>query len=422
MSLGGVVVIIPAYEPSSRLVSLVAELSAAGVDRLLVVDDGSGPAYRQTFDAVCQVSGVELLRHEVNRGKGAAMRTAIAHVMRQGALTGVVTADADGQHTVADIRRVADMLTERAPGTQRLCVLGERDFDLPQIPLRSRLGNKVTTALISALFGRRLPDTQTGLRGMTADLLPELLDVPGERFDHEMRAIMHLLTTGAHIVPVAIETVYEGGQNSTSHFRPVRDSAVIYAAILRQLGTFGLTSGLGFLIDILTFVAVMDGVFDGHPTLRAVGIATLTARVVSALANYAVNHLLVFRTGTKVPRSLGRYVVLAGVLLTASWLLTTGAANLLGHHVVWAKVLVDTLLFFASYLVQRRWVFAPPRGDANPSIDGSAVDQDDGAPGLGRQDELPVADADDRARAVLRHDGHDDTPADPGGVEPRKQL
>lgn len=356
MSVDRVVVIIPAYEPSEELPRLVAGIVAGGLPRVLVIDDGSGTAYSDVFDAAAR-AGARVVRHDVNRGKGAALRSALAHVLEHAPESpGVVTADADGQHTAQDIRRVAQALAARE-GTPRVCVLGERDFDLPDIPWRSRFGNKLTTGIIRLLFGRRLRDTQTGLRGMSTDLLPELLDVGGDRFDHEMRVLMHLLATHAEVVSVPIATVYEDGQNATSHFRPLRDSVVIYAAILRQLGAFVLTSGLGFLVDISVFVLVMDLVFDGHPTVRAVGVSTVVARVVSVAANYAVNHLVVFDADAQLRRSAGRYAVLAVGLLLSSWLLTTGLSHLLGHHVVWAKLIADTGLFFVSYLVQRRWVF-----------------------------------------------------------------
>lgn len=359
MTAPDVVVVIPAYEPSDQLPRLVDDLASAGLTSVLVVDDGSGPGYDPVFAAVSERPGVRVLRHGTNRGKGVALRTALSSILDDHpGVVGVVTADADGQHLPADIRRVADELVERAGRAARVCVLGQRDFDLPDIPLRSRLGNKVTTGVIRALFGRRLPDTQTGLRGMSTDLLPELLDVPGDRFDHEMRALMHLLGSRARISAVPIETVYEDGANATSHFRPLRDSAIIYAAVLRQIGLFVLSSGSGFLVDIGVFVVVMDTVFDGNPTLRAVGVATLVARVVSALTNYAVNHLVVFASRERVHRALGRYAVLAAGILGASWLLTSGLSHLLGQHVVWAKIVVDSGLFAVSFLAQKHWVFA----------------------------------------------------------------
>lgn len=360
MSSTEVTVVIPAYEPSPVLVDVVFDLLGAGVRGVVVVDDGSPDEYADTFARLEDVDGVELLRHEANRGKGAALRTAFEHVLDgDPAVPGVVTADADGQHTVTDILRVADALAQRAH-TGRTLVLGERDFDLPAIPWKSRLGNKLTTQVVRGLSGHQLPDTQTGLRGLSRDLLDDALAVPGDRFDYEMRALMHLLDSGTTLVHVPIATVYEGGENDTTHFRPVRDSVVIYATLLRQLLTFAVTSLTGFAVDIGIFALLVAAAFAGDPGLVGIGVATIVARICSALVNYGANRFLVFGTQSTVQRSMTRYAVLAVGLVLASWLLTAALTPVLGRHVVWAKIAVDSGLFVASYLVQRRWVFTAP--------------------------------------------------------------
>ncbi len=105
------VVVIPALEPAASLVAVVRELRADGID-VVVIDDGSGPSWQVTFDR-CELLGAEVLHLPVNRGKGNALREAFAHVERMHPGAGVVTADADGQHTPTDIRRVRDELDRR---------------------------------------------------------------------------------------------------------------------------------------------------------------------------------------------------------------------------------------------------------------------------------------------------------------------
>src|ERR1039458_5852850 len=75
------VVLIPAYRPSSGLVDLVRDLSARGVPAILLVDDGSGPQFRGIFDQAAQFPRVQVLRHAVNLGKGAALKTGINHAL-----------------------------------------------------------------------------------------------------------------------------------------------------------------------------------------------------------------------------------------------------------------------------------------------------------------------------------------------------
>ena len=99
------VVLIPAYKPELRMLDVIAELSAYEFD-LVVVDDGSGDGYRTLFDEASKSAVV--LRHEVNRGKGAALKTGIGYIDRHYQKPYViVTADADGQHRTEDIVKVS---------------------------------------------------------------------------------------------------------------------------------------------------------------------------------------------------------------------------------------------------------------------------------------------------------------------------
>ena len=101
------IIVIPSLKPDSRLVELIADLKEKGFQQIVVVDDGSGPAYRHFFDE-CEALGCTLLTHEKNRGKGAALKTAAAYIRSHfGSDADMITADADGQHLPEDILRVA---------------------------------------------------------------------------------------------------------------------------------------------------------------------------------------------------------------------------------------------------------------------------------------------------------------------------
>ena len=166
-----VVVVIPAWRPGAVLVDVVASLKAAGY-AVVVVDDGSGPASRPVF---AQLSAT-VVRHPVNRGKGAALKTGIrvaTWVFPE--LAGVVTADADGQHDPRDIVRVAERFAESPDAL----VLGARRFD-GKVPVRSRLGNSLTRQGLRLVTGLRLADTQTGLRAIPHALLAGLRRIRAE--------------------------------------------------------------------------------------------------------------------------------------------------------------------------------------------------------------------------------------------------
>ncbi len=126
---------------------------------------------------------VHVVRHDVNLGKGAALKTGIAFAQTQfPALDGIVTADADGQHHPDDIERVARTL-EADP--HRL-VLGVRGFQ-GDVPLRSRLGNAISRWVVHLVVGQKLSDTQTGLRGIPAILWPRLLAIEANGYEFDSK-------------------------------------------------------------------------------------------------------------------------------------------------------------------------------------------------------------------------------------------
>jgi glycosyltransferase involved in cell wall biosynthesis len=224
-------VIIPAYNPSFALIEILQSLTIRGIGAIVLIDDGSAPGYRDLFARAAALPQVRLLRHEINRGKGAALKTAIRFVLEQfPSLAGIVTADADGQHDPDDIRRIITSLQSN----EAALVMGVRTFD-EAIPLRSLIGNVLTRHMVNVLLGRRLADTQTGLRGIPASMLPRLLELQSNRYEFELE--MLLLAHGL-LVPILeepIRTIYEK-DNQCSHFRPLVDSLKIYIVLLRFYG------------------------------------------------------------------------------------------------------------------------------------------------------------------------------------------
>ena len=222
-----VVIIIPAFEPDRRMLELVRRLMKDFHD-FIVVDDGSRSA-AELFNELRTHDGVNVLAHDTNRGKGAALKTAFAELLRRypDAL-GTVTVDADGQHLPKDVVRVAESL-RRHP--DRL-TLGVRTFT-KGIPFRSRLGNLWTVAEFRLLVGHSVQDTQTGLRGIPLTLVPQLLDIAGTRYDYEIRMLANAVLRAKGVVQVPIETVYEQ-VNRTSHYRPLADTFSTQRALFAE--------------------------------------------------------------------------------------------------------------------------------------------------------------------------------------------
>lgn len=340
------VVVIPTLEPTWRIFSLVRELREAGFRRFIVVDDGSSEQARFVFETL-EANGACVLHHGENKGKGAAIKTALAECkVRFPQAPAIVTVDGDGQHVPSDVVRVC----ASARTSPSALAIGARNLTSPSVPLRSRLGNAFSAAFFKLDTGVACPDTQTGLRRIPVGMFGLAASTPGERYDYEMNFLTAAAKSGAHIEQVPIGTVYIN-DNAESHFRPVRDSLLIYCQFLR----FALCSLFCAVFDLGLFALVAATLPLGIAPL--VAAATALARISSGALNFALNRVFSFRAqaGNGTVQA-GRYSLLFVAQMLLSMLFVTLLA-VLPVPLVAVKVLVDGTLFFASYFVQRNWVF-----------------------------------------------------------------
>ena len=356
------IILIPAYKPDQSLVRFVRALREQDPDtEILIIDDGSGSTYAPIFTEL-RIDGVTVQAHPVNKGKGAALRTGIAWVKANRSGEVIVTADADGQHLPRDIFRVGVRTEIAAAAGQMSIILGVRTKPDPnageegtKVPLRSKIGNSATVGFFALATGARVADTQTGLRGFTPQILGWLLQIPGDKYEYEFSMLLRATRADVELVQVPIVKVYEPG-NPTSHFRPLQDSALIYAPLLAFLVSSFLT---GFLVDAIAFFVLMG---IGAPLLAAV----IGARIISALTNFTVNRMLMHDGGacTSASSSLVRYTVLAVGILAVNAALMEALTGL-GASLLVTKILTELILIPISFAVQRRWVFLPTQRQKN---------------------------------------------------------
>ena len=358
-------IIIPVIDPNDRLIELADALIERGLSRIVVVDDGSSPACGKVFAALAG-RGIAVLHHSRNRGKGAAIKTGLTYAKAAfpGA-SGFVTVDGDGQHLPDDVVRVC-VAAEKAPNA---VVLGTRDFDGEDVPARSRFGNRFSAAFFKIDTGVTCSDTQTGLRFIPAGLAGMACSCLGERYDYEMNFLTEAAKGGAPIVPVPVKTVYLDG-NSESHFRPVRDSLLIFKQFLRFAVSSLACSGadLGIFALIVALAGMSGSPLAVLSTSLLVAVATVAARLCSGVMNFAINRTFSFGArGSRISGQALRYAILFFGQMTASMLVVMGLGAL-GMPLVAAKILVDVGLFFISYFVQRNWVFKDGRRQSETSV------------------------------------------------------
>lgn len=229
MKMNEIPVVIPAYEPDERLIDLVIQLQNNELQNIIVINDGSEVKYKYIFEKVREL-GVKLLTHEINLGKGRALKDAFLYCINTFPdLIGCVTADSDGQHTPIDIMRCMEELYKNKD-----LILGVRNFGKKDIPSKSKFGNVLTRKIMKFLYKTDISDTQTGLRGIPADFMSYLLNVNGERFEFETNMLIEARGK-ANIREIEIETVYDSKENHTTHFRPIADSIKIYMIFFKYI-------------------------------------------------------------------------------------------------------------------------------------------------------------------------------------------
>lgn len=349
------VVVLPSFNPDEKMVYTIKGLLKEGFEDIVVVDDGSCAECEKFFEEIKCLDGVEILTHEVNRGKGRAMKTAFAHIAEsRHDISGVVTVDGDGQHLPKDIKRCIALMEQEKDKV----ILGVRDFSGSKIPFRSRFGNNLTRVVFRLACGIQISDTQTGLRAIPAQYLQFAAGIEGERYEYETNQLLCMKRHDIAMKELVIETVYIDN-NDSSHFHPIRDSLKIYEVIFRFI-----ISSLGsFFVDILLFTVINLLLAEMYmePGLRLF-IATAGARVISSFVNYTMNKKMVFKSEESITDSLPRYYLLCICQTILSygfvWLAADFMLHLKGSLLeTLIKLVTDLGLFLVSFRIQQKWVF-----------------------------------------------------------------
>ena len=343
-------IVIPTLNPSEKIFGVVEGLRAVGYEHFIIVNDGSRDECAPIFAKLKNEYNCEILTHEVNLGKGRALKTAMQHFLADPKDDiGIVTLDDDGQHTVADTLRVGESLIQNPDKL----ILGVREFNSQNVPPKSKWGNKITAFFMKFICGVSVSDTQTGLRAIPLSAIPALIDVSGERFEYETNMLLETSKLKLGIKEVIIETVYIENHSAT-HFHPIRDSFMIY----KQLFTFAGSAVISFIIDYGIFL-LLTNLLPIKSKEALVFVCTYTARFFSSIFNFFTNKKIVFGDNGGTLSAALRYYTLCIIQTGLSACITSLLSNISAGNmlVVW-KLIADCSLSFFSYRAQRAWVFA----------------------------------------------------------------
>ena len=341
-------IVIPAYQPNFVLFDLISSLvkvsdgSQTIKAGIVVIDDGSTtPEAARTFAKILATfDNVIVLKHKINLGKGSALKSAFTYIKENfHDDVWIVTADADGQHITSDIWRLVEAgITSTTP------IIGARKFDT-NVPLRSKLGNTVTRYLFNFFYNNKISDTQSGLRGFHCNDIKSLLTMNSDGYAFELDALIYFVKN-SKLQEIPIATVYDPG-NPTSHFRPLLDSAAIYAVLFRQV----LASAYALALETLLFLSLS---YLGLST----SLALPTARLIAGSTLFVLARNFVFNSNGRSVIQAFKYIILVILNLVISITIINFVEASLGMSKLSGLMISYIFMFIINFLIQKYLIFS----------------------------------------------------------------
>ncbi len=347
-----IAVVIPAYNPSGKLASFVERLASLNVRAVIVVNDGSDPGCGPIFQKL-EGGRVVLLEHAANLGKGASLKTDLHYACSNfDGLIGVVTADADGQHLVEDVLKVARSLESQPESL----VIGTRTFE-GEVPLRSIIGNTCTKVLFRLLTGKRVSDTQSGLRGIPIRFVPKLLAIEANGYEFELEMLLAAKHGNRSIVEQQVRTVYIDS-NRSSHFHVLRDSMKINFVLFLFMLASLMTAAVDYIVFMITF-SIGSNIFFSLYLARAIALAV----------NYTAVKNLVFFSDQKHRVVFPGYVCLVIVNGLIAYAMIRYLVASFALKVVVAKIISELIIYLGNFAIQRDFIFSSRTKKAGAGTD-----------------------------------------------------
>lgn len=345
-------IIIPALNPPEGLIEYVKALLENCIPQIIIVNDGSKKELTYIFNELSQLKGCTVLTHEKNKGKGRALKTAFHYFLDEhNELRGVITADADGQHSILDVLKIAKEL-----GNTDNLILGVRDFRGSNVPARSYIGNRITSFLYQLFYGTKLRDTQTGLRGIPKEIVSQIVNLKGERYEYEINMLIFARKIGVEIDEIPIQTLYFNN-NSGSHYNSIKDSLRVFSKLISGLLTYSFSTLTSGFIDIATFILLNSFILAALPLQVRLLIGTVAARSLSSSYNFFMNRRYVFKGENKLTESIIKYYILFFGFIFSSYILVLSAKLFMNTNIILTKILIDALQGILSYKLQLNWVY-----------------------------------------------------------------
>ena len=215
-----VAVVIPVYNNPDTILE-VALACRKIIQTVLVVDDAS-TSLPKNFDNILAANDIQLERHDVNSGYGAAIMTGIRRLAANG-FDYAVTLDADAQHSPDDIPAFVETI-EHSCQSRDAVIVGVRDFSSPNIPKASKFGRSFSNFWVKLETGISCADTQSGFRAYPVEAMAKLRCI-STGYPFAVESLVRSFWGGVKLLELSIHVTYQTGGKYVSHFRPLKDNA-----------------------------------------------------------------------------------------------------------------------------------------------------------------------------------------------------
>jgi glycosyltransferase involved in cell wall biosynthesis len=207
-------VIIPALNAAQTLGELLKRVQQyVPAELIIVVDDGS----TDSTAAIASALKAHVIRHAVNGGKGAALKSGFSHVLSRNEISEVIVLDADLQHDPDEI----PMFLERWRRGDVHMIVGARRQLGSMMPFHRRLSNVITSALVSARAGVMIKDSQSGYRCISTKVLAAV-DMVSDGYEAETEFLIRAARKGFIIDSIPIATIYGKERSHMTHWETTK--------------------------------------------------------------------------------------------------------------------------------------------------------------------------------------------------------
>ena len=343
------IIVIPTYQPDAQLIEFVCQLREKTAYTVLVVDDGSSPDKASIFKAI-ESAGV-VLRHSHHMGRGRSLKTALAYI--QTAYpdeSGIVIADDGGSCAVEEVLAVGEALSEHP----HAYILGSRRYT-GRNPLSSRLADTVFRYVFAFASGSKLQDAGTGLRALSAEHIPDLLNCRGEGTEYDVTSLIDCIRRQIPVLEVPVKAFRL--RRSAAERRSFRRYLYLGSAVIKYTGVALLSFGVDYFLSQFFYAMLSRTAFAALTGISPLGAGNVLARAASSTLNFILNRRLVFQDKSRLLISVLKYYAVVAFVLLFNTALLMFFHEWCGIPPWIAKLLTETLLFVFSMLMQRLFVF-----------------------------------------------------------------